>query len=356
MRPEGAGSPTCWPLLWLPAGCLLGILSGVLGFCTIDLHDPFASASWWRCLIPCSSLWMGLEVAREASNHYFLAMRLEPPPQGGARARAGQYAAAAHGLPQGPDTGPPSAEPSPGPSDSGSPSPTSASGSADPASPTRWPTGAPWEVEAPRQCPDPDPDPGSHPDPGPGSHRGSSLAPRPVPGQGSAPRVRLSWRRCALLYALGCGLMSVVWWLLAAAGPYPSVFHFASAAGVATVTNNIAAPFVLLPRWARADPTVWRNTWWVTAYNILFLVVSLAYWGCMVLCCCAEPLSYVDCCPLPTHPVTEMQCPLPPSPRALPLEYSAPPHNCTAQPFRPCFGYGSGALGPHESEEAIAVQ
>ena len=64
-----------WSLLWFPAGGLLGIGLTASALCTMAFQTPFASSAWLYCAVPCSTIWVLLEVSRASLNHYYFVLR-----------------------------------------------------------------------------------------------------------------------------------------------------------------------------------------------------------------------------------------------------------------------------------------
>ena len=93
------GAVSRWPLLWLAAGPCLGIALSTVGYGVWDMHTPFQWGSWWRCAVPCATVWLWLETSRLIVDfHYLLLLPRRPGPSHVSR-RPSMCLRASHALP-----------------------------------------------------------------------------------------------------------------------------------------------------------------------------------------------------------------------------------------------------------------
>ena len=244
---DGAASPpphhhgSRWPLLWFAAGPLLGITLSTVSYGLWDMHSPFQWASWWRCALPCATVWLWLETSRLIVDyHYLLLLPRWPGPSHISRRQSvcmnGSLdlpSRSFFGLPSraGSRTAPAS------PTASTSASPTASTPALDAAEPA--------EAAGPFR-----------------------------------PRIA----GCVALYLLGTAVMLFSWWAIAAAyGRYPFYFHGAIAATLAFCFVHVASLRLVLPRWVWRDARARRDARLVLLFHFAFILISIVAWGIMFL-------------------------------------------------------------------------
>ena len=93
------------------------------------------------------------------------------------------------------------------------------------------------------------------------------------------------WRVLGFLavWGLGAGIMTGLWGVLnVALGQYPVYFVGAWCSVVPTLFVHLSTPYLVLPPWVRRNKAAWRDVWWVTAFNGLFLLTNATCWVLMI--------------------------------------------------------------------------